>query len=160
MKKTILISTILLILIAGGFIFYNQSNDTVSQSESGNAMITSPTRPAEITGYIVSALGNEVTVAKEIDKVTLSEAEQEAKKAEMQKLSPEERAAAREAETAALKTEDVTLIIPVGIALVKGSGDATGNVVSADIADLAKGIYVSIWIDATGNIEYIKIKGS
>lgn len=162
MKKSYLIiaGIALLILLAGGGLFLYQSTSqsdsapTASVSESG-----SPERPAEVTGYIVSSLGNDITVAKEIGKEVLTDEEQEARKAEMQAMSPEERQAARQAETATLETEDVDLNIPVGVPIVKGSGDASGNVVTADIAELTKGVYVSVWIDQSGNVEYVKIKG-
>jgi len=159
MKKTIVIFVVVLIIGISGYYMYRSQTQSSSGTSQELSQI-SPSRPAEITGVVVSALGNELKIAKEIGKVILSEEEQAAKKADMQKLSPEERAAAREAENATLKTEEVTLIIPVGIPVVKGSGDASGNVVSADIADLAKGVYVSIWTDASGKIEYVKIKGS
>lgn len=144
--------------VVGYYIFSYQSSSDVASSNQ--TILSLPTRPAEITGYILSSIGNEIIIDKEIDKIALTEEEQAAKKINMQKLSPEERAAARELETASLKTEEVKLIIPVGIPIVKGSGDASGNVVSADIAELSKGVYTSIWTDNTGNIEYIKIKGS
>jgi len=156
--KKIIIPIIFILLAVGGFYLYTQSNGLTDMSTSSTTK-TAPSRPAEVNGIITSALGNEIKIANEIDRVILTEAEQAAKKAATQKLSPEERAASRQAEKANLKTEEITLIIPVGIPLVKGSGDASGNVVMADIADLSKGIYVSIWTNQSDQIEYVKIKG-
>ncbi|MBP9820407.1 hypothetical protein KBC79_06775, partial [Candidatus Woesebacteria bacterium] len=136
------------------------SNTTSEIITNEQSPTIAPTRPAEITGSVTSVLGNELKIAKEIGKTILSEEEQAAKKVAMQKLSPEERIAAREAENAALTTEETVVTIPVGIPVVKGSGDASGSVVSADIADLSKGTYLSIWFDAQGKVEYVKIKGS
>ena len=156
--KKIIIPIILVLVAFGAYYFYTQTKEKTAISEPIISK-TSPDRPAEISGIITSVLGNEIKVAKEIGKSTLPEEEQEIKKTEMQSLSPEEKAAIRESEKADLETEEVSLIIPVGAPLVKGSGSANGETVSADIADLLKGIYVSIWTDEAGNIEYIKIKG-
>jgi len=161
MNKTVIITIIAATVIGiGGDFIYDKSKSAQNSSTPEQSESTSPSRSAEINGYILSSLGNEIKIAKEVGKVALTEEEQAAKKAETQKLSPEERAAAREAENTNLETEDVALIIPVGIPIIKGSGDASGNVVAADIADLAKGVYVSIWTDAAGKVEYVKIKGS
>jgi len=155
MKKIIIITLILIAALSGGYYLYNNSKTTEIDS---NSNLVSPTRPAEITGYVVSILGNEVTVAKEIGKVILTEAEQAKKKADMQKLSPEQRSAIKAEESAKLSTENVKLVIPVGTIISKGTGDATGQQVAADIAELSKGTYVSIWMDQNQNIEYVKIK--
>jgi len=155
MNKIIVTILILVAALGGGYYFYSNSKSTDIVS---NSNLVSPTRPAEITGYVVSILGNEVTVAKEIGKVTLSEAEQAKKKADMQKMSPEQRSAIKAEESAKLTTENVKLIIPVGTSISKGTGDATGEQIEADIAELLKGTYVSIWMDQNQNIEYVKIK--
>ena len=156
--KKIIIPIIFILLTVGGFYLYTQSNGSTVISTSSTTK-TAPTRPAEINGMITSALGNEIKIANEIDREILTEEEQAAKKAATQKLSPEERAASRQAEKANLKTKEISLMIPVGIPIVKGSGDASGNVIVADIADLSKGIYVSIWTNQSSEIEYVKIKG-
>jgi len=155
MKKTIGVVVLLMVIAAGAGIFLTRNN----QESSSQQIMTVPTRPAEITGAIVSVEGNEVIVAKEIGRVVLSEAEQAAKKAEMQKLSEEQRKAAREAESTQYPTENVTLVIPVGIPIVQGTGDGSGNTKLADITSLNKGTYVSIWNNSEGNVEYVKIKG-
>lgn len=154
MKKIIII-LILAVSLGAGYYFYGNSktNSTITSTN-----LVSPSRPAEITGYVVSILGNEVVVGKEIGKVILTEAEQAQKKVEMQKLSPEQRSAIKAEESANLTTENVSFTIPVGTTISKGTGDATGEQISADIADLTKGTYVSIWLDQNQNIEYVKIK--
>lgn len=159
MKKIFVILIVLIIVGIGGYFYYQSSAKGENAQLTTSVTLSAPTRPAEITGYIVSALGNSITIAKEIGKEILSEEEQAAKKAKMQSMSPEERQTARQEETANMTTEDTEVTIPVGVPVVKGTGDASGNVVSADIADLAKGVYVSIWIDQSGNVEYVKIKG-
>jgi len=159
-KKITIIIILTVVIVFGSYYIFTKISNQSSINTSEQSIKTSPDRPAEINGLITSALGNEIKVANEIDRVILTEEEQAAKKAATQKLSPEERAAAREAEKANLKTEEISLIIPVGIPVVKGSGDASGNVINADIVDLSKGVYVSIWTDVSGKIEYVKIKGS
>jgi hypothetical protein len=156
--KKIIIPIILVLITFVAYYFYTQTKEETIVSESIISK-TSPDRPAEISGIITSILGNEIKIAKEINRVILSEAEQAAKKVKMQSLSPEEKAAVRESEKENLETEEISLIIPVGTPLVKGSGEANGEMISADIADLSKGTYVSIWTDGSENIEYIKIKG-
>ena len=154
MKKiVVIVLAALALLVAGYFIFKKESPTTLTETNMG-----APTRPAEITGLIVSQLGNEIVVAKEVGKVVLSEEEQAAKKAEMQKLSPEQRMAIREEENLTTETEDVKLVIPVGTIIVKGTGEANGNITRADIAELTKGTYIAVWLDQNDNIEYVKIK--
>ncbi|MBP7875498.1 hypothetical protein KA012_00695 [Candidatus Woesebacteria bacterium] len=159
MKKIIGVIIVITVLAAGSYYFL-RSNTTSEIKTSEQSPTVAPTRPAEITGLVTSVLGNELKIAKEIGRTILSEEEQAAKKVAMQKLSPEERTAAREAENAAFTTEEIAVTIPVGVPVVKGSGDASGNVVSADIADLIKGTYLSVWTDTQGKVEYVKIKGS
>lgn len=154
MKKIIIILT-LAVALGVGYYFYGNSktNSTITSTN-----LISPDRPAEITGYVVSILGNEVVVGKEIGKVILTEAEQAQKKVEMQKLSSEQRSAIKAEESAKLSTENIKLTIPVGTTISKGTGDASGEQIVADIAELTKGTYVSIWLDQNQNIEYVKIK--
>jgi len=157
--KKIIIAILSLAVVGIGvyFLFFNKSTQSENSMES--VTLTSPQRPAEINGLIVSALGNEIKVANEVGKVILSEEEQAANKAAMQSMSQEERAAAREEAKIDLTTEDISLIIPVGVPIVKGSGDASGSLIGVDIADLLKGVYVSIWTDDQGKVEFVKIKG-
>jgi hypothetical protein len=157
MKKIIVVSLVLLVLSIVGYFFYNYSKKTNSTDLTETSLVA-PGRPADITGLIVSQLGNEVVVAKEIGKVILSEEEQAIKKAESQKLTPEERSALKAQESANLTTEDIKLIIPVGTTIAKGAGDASGKQIIADIAELTKGTYISVWLDQNNNIEYVKIK--
>lgn len=160
MNKKNLFLVALVVVIAGGVYYFYQSNKQTTPSAILQENIVAPSRPAEINGFILSALGNEIKIAKEVGKPILTEEEQAAKKAAMQKMSPEERAAAKAEESANLKTEEISLFVPVGVVISKGAGDASGNTVNAEIAELQKGIYVSIWTNENNEIEYIKIKGS
>ena len=70
----------------------------------------------------------------------------------------EERQALKAQESANLTKESVNVTIPVGIKIVKGSGAADGTNIKAEMSELTKGVYVSIW--KTGNsIEFVKLKG-
>ncbi|MFA5994181.1 MAG: hypothetical protein WC823_04435 [Parcubacteria group bacterium] len=123
-----------------------------------NSQVTTPTRPAEINGVISSMEGNQLVIKNEVDKKILSEEEQAKQKAERQKMTQEERQALKAQETANAKTEDVSIAVPVGVAISKGTGDGSGNSVAATYADLKKGGYVSVWMK-DGQVETIKIKG-
>lgn len=156
MQKILLVIG-LLIVLGTGYWWSQKSLDT-DKMESGQIM-SAPARPAEITGTVVSVEGNEVILAKEIGREILTEAEQAAKQAERQKMSQEERQAAREAETAQYQTEEITLIIPVGVPIVQGTGDGSGATELTDLGSLVKGTYLSVWTNSSGSVEYIKIKG-
>jgi len=128
------------------------------ESTSNTQISTNPTRPAEINGKVVSIAGNQIVIANEVGKIVLSEEEQAARKASMQKMSEEERKAAREAEQQNVATENITLIIPVGVPIVMGTGDGSGNTQLTDLASINKGTYLSIWKSGE-NIDFVKIKG-
>lgn len=160
MNKKNLFLVILVIAISAGAYYFYQNNKQENPSAILQENIAAPSRPAEINGFVLSALGNEIKIAKEVGKPILTEEEQAAKKAAMQKMSPEERAIAKAEESANLETEEVSVFIPVGVAISKGAGDASGNTVNADIAEIRKGIYISIWTNENNEVEYIKIKGS
>lgn len=121
-------------------------------------IVASPTRPAEINGVISSIEGNKLVVKNEIGKPALSEEEMAKQRAERQKMTQEERQALKAQETANAKTEDLSIEIPVGKAIFKGTGDGSGNSIRAVFEDLKKGAYVSIWMSGE-NVEAIKIKG-
>ena len=148
----------LLAFLGVGFYGYNLVNKPDSSNLAVDQLVP-PNRPAEVNGKIVSVEGNEIVIENEIDRIILTEAEQAAKKAEMQKLSEEERKAMREAETAENKTEKIILIIPVGIPVVAGSGDGSGQSVRAELDSLTKGTYVSVWLTQDRQVEYVKLKG-
>jgi hypothetical protein len=158
MKKILPIIIIMIILGVTTYFFLSNNNQPAPNS-SETQIITSPQRPAEINGTIVSALGNEIKIANEVNKVILTEEEQAVKKAEFQKLSQEERSATRQEEKEGLETEEITITIPVGVLITKGTGDASGNVITTDIADLTKGVYISAWTNQNEEVEYVKIKG-
>ena len=159
MKKKLIVGIIALVLIAGGvYYFYNsRSTDTSVSSEK---ISEQPDRPAEINGVIVSAQGNELVVANEINRQTLTDEEREANKESRQNLTPEEKAALREEENQEIETENVTIIVPVGVPVIGGSGEATGEMVKLDIVELTKGTYISAWVAADSSIEYVKVKGT
>lgn len=157
MKSNFLvIGGILVILIVGGFFYFKSqpSKNTNVESNSASQKISQPSRQAEINGYIISAEGNEVLVANEIGLKVLTNEE----KAARQQMTPEERQALKAQETKNLEKENVSLIIPVGTTIVKGAGDGSGKNVTAEISELVKGVYVSIW-KSGDNIEFIKLKG-
>lgn len=162
MKNKLIFLVVILVLSGVGFFVYKNENTSTSNVIVGSESSTvssQPERPSEINGTVVSILGNEVVVANEFDKVQLTEEEQTAKKAERQNMSPEERAALREEEKITVPTEEVSLIIPVGVSVVKGTGDATGGIMEVDISEITEGTYVSIWTNTDGQVEYVKIKG-
>ncbi len=134
-----------------------QEAEKLSAIVSNNQVMT-PTRPAEINGVISSMEGNKLMVKNEIGQPVLTEEELAKKKAERQKMTQEARQALKAQETANAKTEDVSIVVPVGVAISKGTGDGSGNSVAATYADLKKGGYVSVWMKE-GQIEAIKIKG-
>lgn len=136
----------------------SKEQDQLSAIVSKEENLTTPSRAAEINGVISSMEGNNIIVKNEVGKEILSEEEAAKKKAERQKMTQEERQALRAQEIANAKTEDVTLTVPVGITILKGTADGSGNSVKASYEDLKKGAYVSIWKQG-GSIEVIKIKG-
>lgn len=155
--KNLIIGIILLAVIGGGgyYIINSSKSAMQTQLEAGNTgSLVSPTRLAEVNGYILSVQGNEITVANEIGvkEVTAEE------RARRQKLTQEERQALKAQESANLTKENITLTIPVGITIVKGSGDASGSNVKAEMAEMVKGTYISIWKNGD-NIEFVKLKG-
>jgi C4-type Zn-finger protein len=162
MKKIITIS-----LMLTGVVFLSGcgTSTDMSDSEKLSALVSNQeansvsTRPAEINGIISSIEGNSLIIKNEIDKEILSEEDADKQKAERQKMTQEERQALKAAETANAKTEDVSIQIPVGVSIIKGSGDGSGNSIPASFEELKKGIYVSIWIK-DGNVETVKIKGA
>lgn len=161
MKKIIAASLMLTgIMFLSGCGSSPEASDAEKLSVLVNSEQTSvsPVGPAEINGLISSMEGNNIIVKNEIDKDILSEEAAAKQKTERQKMTQEERQALKAAETANAKTEDVAIQIPVGVTILKGSGDGSGNSIAATYEDLKKGVYVSVWIK-DGNVETIKIKG-
>lgn len=155
--KNIIFGLMIAAILGGGIFYYinvGKKGVEVSVPSAPSQSLISPTRLAEINGYITSIQGNEVTIANEIGvkEVTAEE------RARRQKLTQEERQALKAQESANLTKESVTITIPVGIIIVKGSGAADGTNVKAEMSELTKGIYVSIW--KTGSsVEFVKLKG-
>lgn len=160
MKKIagIFVSIIGVVMLAGcGASPANNDSDKLAEILS-ESVVTVPGRPAEVNGIISSMEGNQIIVKNEIGKEILSEEEAAAKKAERQKMTQEERQAIMAQERANTQTEDLSLEIPVGVTILKGTGDGSGNSINAVFEDLKKGVYISIWRDGE-KIELIKIKG-
>jgi hypothetical protein len=155
--KNIIIAIALLSTILGGYYIYSNNQKTTTTVSTANNI--APIRAPEVNGSVVSIEGNEIIVANELGRVILSDEEQAKKKAEMQKMSEDQRKAAREAENLQYKTENVTLTLPVGIPIVKGTGDGSGNIIATDLTSLTKGVYLTIWTSSTSEAEYVKIKG-
>ncbi|KKS31442.1 hypothetical protein A2380_03590 [candidate division WWE3 bacterium RIFOXYB1_FULL_43_24] len=167
MKKTknILILGLLILFLAGGYYIVsnytskNESNSINNEINITKLNLESPDRPAEINGSVVSVEGNVLIIANEVGVEQLTEEERAERKVEMQNLSQEERQALRQQELENTETEEVEIIIPVGVTILKGSGDASGDVVSVEISEITKGTYVSIWVTENKVPEFIKIKG-
>jgi len=163
MKNIIIIISIAILALVG-FLFINakdtDSDNNVNKAELTEQVdLTSPARPAEVNGTVQSVEGNIIVIANEVGKEQLTEEERDKRKEEMQDLSQEERQAMRQEELETIETEDTELTIPVGITITKGSGDSTGDAVLAEISELEKGIYLSIWLTESNTPEFVKIKG-
>ena len=157
MKKLLPVLIGLVVLGVGAFVYFNNSKTQESQSPTEVETISTPDRPAEINGVIKTIEGNEVVVLKEL-KEAISEEERLARQEERQNLNQEERQALRQEELETIETEPITLIIPVGVPIVKGSGTTDGTNVAAKLTDLVSGVYVSIWLN-NNEPEMVKIKG-
>lgn len=152
--KNVFVGLLLVVLVAGGVYFYINSTKKNADTPLTTQSLASPVRLAEINGYITSIQGNEITVENEIGvkEVTAEE------RARRQKMTQEERQALKAQESANLTKESVNITIPVGVTIVKGSGAADGTNIKAEMSELAKGIYISIW--RTGDsVEFVKLKG-
>jgi uncharacterized membrane protein len=168
MKKSIIVISVVTLLIGGtvgAYVFMNTSNTNASATKTSTTPAQEqgqPVRSAELKGTIKSIEGNEVVIINEISTDELTDAEREAKKAERQALSQEERQALKAEESATLQKENVTITIPVGVTVKKTTGDATGTLVDAQIADITPGVYVSIWVkdykSANQQVEFVKIR--
>jgi len=155
--KNIIFGLIIAAIVGGAIFYYISSTKKgaeVAVPSISNQSLVSPTRLAEINGYVTSIQGNEITVANEIGvkEVTAEE------RARRQKLTMEERQALKAQESANLTKEPVDVTIPVGITIAKGSGAADGSNIKAEMTELTKGIYVSIW-KTENSVEFVKLKG-
>lgn len=152
--KNIIIILVLISVISGGYWFY-QNSQIKPVMTTGNVTIASPLRMAEVNGYVTNIAGNEIIIANEIGLKEITEEE----RLRRQKLTQEERQALKASESANVSKENITLIIPVGVTLVKGSGDASGNNLPADLSEIKKGTYLSIWKKGE-EVEFVKLKGT
>ena len=153
MKKILVGLVLVFIVVAGAYyVFGPKTKTTVNTLAEGS--LVSPTRLAEINGYVMRVEGNELLIANEqgVKEVTAEE------RARRQKLTQEERQALKAQESANLTKENVTVTIPVGTTIVKGSGDASGTNVKAQMSEVVKGVYISIW-KSGDSVEFVKLKG-
>ena len=161
-KKQITLIVVLIVVISVSLTAYKvisfKNNDSEKSSNLSSGTIT-PTRSAELNGTVVSIEGNIIVINNEVGRKVLTPEEQDKRRAEMQKLSPEERQIARQKELEGVTYEKKEITIPVGIPIVIGTGDASGNSLPAELSDIKKDTYLSIWINASGLPEYVKIKG-
>lgn len=172
MKKAIVSIGIATLLVGGGigaFVMIG-GKDSATTATKTTASTTpaqdqgQPTRSAELKGTIKSIEGNEVVIINEISTDELTDEEREAKKAARQAMSQEERQALKAEESASLQKENITISIPVGVPVKKTTGDASGTLVDAQIADISAGIYVSMWVKdyktANQQVEFVKIRAT
>lgn len=162
MKRILVISGLALATLGLSGCSGNNTSTAPSATPSQNQNPTSsevPTRGAEMSGTVSSIEGNEIVLKNEIGREVLSEEEMAKRRAERQKLSETERQALRDSETQGLKTEDVRLVVPVGVSIYKGTGQAMGDVTKVDLSEIKKGSYISVWKNSD-QIEAIKIKGT
>jgi hypothetical protein len=146
---------LLMAILGGGLYLYSSTKAPVEViTSSKTADLVSPARLAEVNGYILSVEGNEIVVANEKGVKEITEEE----RVRRQKLTQEERQALKAQESANLTKENISITIPVGISIVKGSGDASGSNIKAEMSEMTKGIYISIWKNGD-SIEFVKLKG-
>lgn len=121
--------------------------------------LETPNRPADVNGLVRLIEGNEILIANELKTQTLTDEEREAQKIERQAMTQEERQALKTQEAENLETENVTLVIPVGVPIIKGSGEADGANILSELTEIKVGTYVSIWLN-DGQPEVVKLKGT
>jgi hypothetical protein len=136
-----------------------ESNSTSVPDNIEAPNLATPDRPAEVNGLVRSIEGNEIIVANEIKTNELTEEEREAQKDDRQSMTQEERQALKAEEAESLETENVTLIIPVGVPIIKGSGETDGSSLSAELTEIKIGTYVSMWL-TNDQVEVVKLKGT
>ena len=90
----------------------------------------------------------------------INQEEKDAKKAALQTLAQEERQALKQQELENAETKDIEIIIPIGITIIKSSGNLTGESLSANLSDIQKDTYISAWLNEDNVIEFVKIKGT
>jgi len=152
----IIIGILVIVFMSVGIYYFSSINKQPNSNLTGTYQqkLTTPTRLADINGYVLNIAGNEVTIANEIGMKEVTAEEQ----ARRQKLTQEERQALKAQESANLTKENVILTIPVGVTIVKGTGDASGNNIHAEMSEISKGIYLSIWKSGDA-VEFVKLKG-
>ena len=161
MKKIIL--SLLIVIASVGLSGCTANNESADQETSiiQNRVEELPEGAAAINGVVRSIEGNEVIVANEIrEEKDLTDEEKETQKEERQNLTQEERQASRQVEAETLETESITLIIPVGVTILKTSGTGDSSFVNAELSEIKSGSYISIWMDENNEVEAVKLKGT
>jgi len=159
MKKIILpVSLIVISLIF--FVGRMVGNDDVDTMVTEESRLATPEGRAEINGVVRSIQGNEVTVANEIrdESMEATEEEKETRQIDRASMTQEEKQAANQAQSTVVETEIVTVMIPVGVPIIKGSGAADGENVVAEMSEIKAGVSISIWM-ADGEMVVVKLKG-
>lgn len=168
-----IVGLILLLGIGTGlyFVFF-KSKTPVTATSTTTEVATNPAqeqgqpvRVAELKGTVKSIEGNDIVIVNELsEEKELTDEEKAIQKAERAKLSIEERQAIKAEESATVPTEDVRIIIPVGVTIKKTVGDATGTLVDGGLDEIKEGTYISIWINgydtADQFVEFVKIRGT
>jgi len=161
LKNTkILIATVVIIGSATLLSGCTSDDNPTTATESIKAPNTTvPERSAEINGLVRSIEGNEIVVSNEIKNLELTQEEREAQQADRKAMTQEERRALKAEITENLETETVTLVIPIGVPIVKGSGLSDGSNALSELSEIKAETYVSMWLDENHQVEAVKLKG-
>ena len=165
----VIVAIAILALIGGGvYYFFLRPSATVTTAPTSTTLAQQqgqPVRVAELKGFVKSIEGNEIVIINEISvEKELTDEEKAIQKAERAKLSVEERQALQKETSSTLQKEDVKIIIPVGVAIKKTTGDTTGTLIDGGLDEIKDGTYISIWVTnykaANQAVEFVKIKGT
>lgn len=145
----------------------SESQTTVEATQARLDENGMPDRKAEVSGVVKSIIGNEVTISLLLKNQSqqsessssetsteLSEAEKAAKQAAKQAENQAKRATGESGTGMTeieLSGETVDLVIPVGTKILQSTG--TGEFFELNIADLARGMSVKIWLVEGGEGE-------
>ena len=144
----------------------NASASTTSVAAKG--VPVAPTRTAELYGQVKSIIGNEVVLLlaeQTTTTETLTDAQKEAKKAEMQALSAEERAKVKN-EAIKFTGKSATITIPVGTPITSAVSSTDKEVLKElTLTDIRGGIFLKIWTEEGGtgdakSAEYVRVMQS
>lgn len=126
-----------------------------------------PIRTVDVYGSVRSIQGNLITLAKMVQPQSgkdLNDEEREAKRAQMQNLSEEERRQVK-ASSQVLTGETVQVLIPVGVPIkIKQNQTQGGGIVEGTLTDIKQGVALSVWTEDSAisdrvTAEYVRISG-